>query len=59
MQLYHFFLLLAAACLAVAQQASSNARVPFTGLRGGTDRTGKRPLRRPINSMQSAGGPAW
>lgn len=58
MKFYGLFLLLAA-CLAAAQQASSNARVPIPGLTGGTDSSGKRPSRPGINGLQRANGPAW
>jgi hypothetical protein len=58
MKLYCLFLLLAA-CLAAAQQASSNARVPIPGLTGGTDSSGKRPSRPGINGLHRANGPAW
>lgn len=58
MKFYSLFLLVVAT-LAAAQQASSNARVPITGLKGGTDGSGKRPSRPGINGLQRANGPAW
>jgi tyrosinase len=58
MQLYYFFLLFAA-CWVTAQQASTSERVPITGLTGGTDSTGKRPIRRGLSILQRTAGPEW
>lgn len=57
MQFYSLLLLLFAA-LAAAQGASSQAKIPVTGMRGGVESSGKRPSRLDIGTLQ-ASGPQW